>query len=232
MFKQIVTLIRGRQHDAAEAFTDANAMALLRQQIRDAASAVEASRRAVALAMAQGEREANQRRRLEGQIADLETRTMAALTQGQEELARAAAETIAHLEAERDTAARAGEAYGTEIARLRTHLREAETRLRALERGQRLAFATDQTQRLRRQIPAAGVAAISEAEATLKRLEDRQARIEATDMALIELDGQSSAEQLREKLAAAGCGTPIRVGAEDVLARLKAKAAADKPSAA
>ena len=52
MFKQVLTLIRSRSHDAAEQFTDTNALAILRQQIRDSAHAVDMARRAVAVAIA------------------------------------------------------------------------------------------------------------------------------------------------------------------------------------
>ena len=59
MFKQIVTLFRGAVHDEAEAFTDRNALKILNQQIRDGALVVERARNALALAMAQGKKEAD-----------------------------------------------------------------------------------------------------------------------------------------------------------------------------
>ena len=37
MFNTIITLVRGRSHDAAQAVADANALSILRQQLRDAA---------------------------------------------------------------------------------------------------------------------------------------------------------------------------------------------------
>lgn len=223
MFKQIVTLIRGRNFEAMQAVTDRHALPLLRQQIRDAAHAVEASRRAVAVAMAQNEREKAQHARLADQIAELEDRTLAALDRDREDLAREAAETIAHLEAEREASAAALARFETEIARLRTCLREGETRLRELQRGQRLAVATDRTQKLRLVVPDIGVASIREAEATLSRLRERQAELDATDKAMTELEATGSAEALREKLAAAGCGAPTRTSTEDVLDRLKTR---------
>ncbi len=64
MFKQIVTLFRGAAVDAGEEFTDRHAITLLRQQIRDCANAVAASRKAVAIAIAQNEQEAIQHKRL------------------------------------------------------------------------------------------------------------------------------------------------------------------------
>ena len=102
MFKTIITLFRGATHDAEEAFSDRHALAILNQQMRDSAVAVEQARKAVAIAMAQNRQEADQFDRLVARIADLEARTIAAIEQEKEDLAREAAETIALLEAERD----------------------------------------------------------------------------------------------------------------------------------
>lgn len=223
MFKQIITLVRGRQHEAKEAFIDRHALPLLRQQIRDAAQAVEASRRAVALAMVQNEQEKSHLARLAEQIAELEERTLMALDKGNEMLALEAADTIAHLEAERETSTKAQTRFEEEIARLRANLREGEGRLRQLKRGQRLAVATDRTQRLRLVVPDAGAASLRDAEDTLSRLQSRQTDIDATARAMTELEVTGSVELLRKKMADAGCGLPIRTSAEMVLERLKGK---------
>ena len=102
MFKQIVTLLRGRAYEAQEAVIDGQALTILRQQIRDCAEAVGAARRAVAIAISQNEQERQQQVRIAARIADLEMRTLAALEQGKQALATEAAESIALLEQERD----------------------------------------------------------------------------------------------------------------------------------
>ena len=223
MFKQIFTLMRGRRYEAMEAVTDRHALPILRQQIREGAQAVEASRRAVAVAIAQNEQERAQHARLDKQILDLEQRTVAALEQGRDELAREAAESIAHLEAERDASAAAQARFGSEIARLRACLRDAEARLRNLQRGQRLAVATDRTQRLQVVVPDSGLASLRDAEETLKRLQDRQNELDATAAAMRSLEAEGSAEGVREKLAAAGCGAPLTTTADEVLERLASR---------
>ena len=55
MFKLISTLLRGRAHDAEQAFADRNAMPLLAQQIRDSAQSIHSARRSVAIAIAQND---------------------------------------------------------------------------------------------------------------------------------------------------------------------------------
>ena len=97
MFRSLFTLMRGRAHDADEAFTDAHALPILQQQLRDCAQAVSAARKALALAIAQNDQETEQFERLATRIAELEERTVAALEQGQQDLAQEAAETIARL---------------------------------------------------------------------------------------------------------------------------------------
>lgn len=224
MFKQFVALIRGRTYDAAEAVVDSNALSILRQQIRDCTSAIDAARKAVAIAIAQNEQEIAQHRRLVARIEDLERRTVAAIEQGKDDLAREAATTIAMLEAERDTSQEAQKSFTTEIERLKTIVRASEMRLRELQRGQRIAVATDKTQRLRSVAPASGLSALKDAEETLLRLRVRQKQMDAAAAAMDEMQQADDPSALSQKLAAAGCGAPIRSSADDVLQRLAKKA--------
>ena len=224
MFKQIVTLFRGAAHDAAEDFTDRHALAILNQQLRDGAVAVEQARKAVAIAMAQNRQEAEQFDRLIKRIADLEERATAALDQKKDDLAREAAETIAVLEAERDASEEAQAQFSAEIARLRANVRMSEMKLRDLQRGQRLATATDKAHKLRAVAPQSSLSTLREAEETLTRLRNRQKQIDLTDAAMAEMDASGDPSAITEKLAEAGCGAPLKTSADDVLARLKAKA--------
>lgn len=222
MFNLLVTLFRGAKADQAEKATDALAIPLLRQQLRDSAQSVETARRAVALVMAHAEREKKNAERISTQKADLEARALQALSNGREDLATEAAATIAHLEAEEEAARKAVATYDSEITNLRAIVAESESRLRDLERGQKLAVATEHTQKLRAQVPAMTMATLSQAEATLIRLQDRQANAEAARLAMNELSASANANMMRDRLAAAGCGAPLRPDAAAVLARLKA----------
>lgn len=221
MLKQIFTLARGRTAGGTQMFLDANALSILRQQLREAAQGVEKSRRAVAIVMAYAEREKTSLRRIETQINDLETRALDALAQEREDLASEAAGTIAHLEAEREMTLRATETYRVEIVRLKQCLIESETCLRDLKRGQHLAEANDKAHSLRGVTPSIHFNDLKDAQATLKRLQERQAHAEATACAIKELSVGTGAEPMANRLAAAGCGAPIRADAAAVLERLK-----------
>ena len=222
MFNVILTLIRGRAYDAEQAFIDRNAMPLLAKQIRDAAGAIQSARRAVAIAVAQNEQEKSQHAAIVGRIADLETRAVAALQKGNDELARQAAEAIAELEAERDSSEKAQAQFATTIAKLKATVRSSEARLQGLQRGERLARATEQTQKLNAVCnDGSGLANLDEAEETLARLRAYQDRCEIATSALKEMDAANRPAIIIEKLANAGFGAPLGPSADDVLARLR-----------
>ena len=115
MFKTLVTLMRGQAFEAEQRVKDQHALALLDQQMRDAAGIVERARRALALAMAQDRQEAQRLGQIKAQIADLEQRAVAALQGGREDLAEQAAQRLAMLEA--DAAASTRAAHATRATR-------------------------------------------------------------------------------------------------------------------
>ena len=223
MFKSMFALIRGTSHEAAQGVFDRNAMVILRQQIRDSADAVSSAKKAVAIAIAQNEQERRQHSKLVARIEDLETRTISALETGEDALAQEAAEAIAILEAERDASTQAQERFTTEIERLKKVVLQAEARLRDLKRGQRIADATDKTQRLRQSAPNSGLSALQDAESTLTRLRERQMEMDAATHALDEMADESNPEAIAQRLSEAGCGAPITSTADQVLARLQKK---------
>jgi phage shock protein A len=226
MFKTVLTIFRGSVAAADEELQDRTALLVLDQQMRDAAVAVERSKRSLALAIAGDQQEG---RRLEvtcARIADLEVRASAALEGGREDLAREAAQAIANLEADRDAAMTARTLFASEITRLKRHVANAEARITELDRGRRLARASEAVRSLRR----SGIEAVRpyestlpEAEATLKRLRERQMEAQAADDALFEIDTASGPIAAAEKLAEQGFGPRIKTTADDVLARLHAK---------
>lgn len=225
MFKRFFTLVKGAGVDAMETALDNQAIVILRQQIRESAEAVAAAKRAVAVAIAQNDQEVRQCASIVGRLADLEIRVVAALDQDKSDLAREAAETIVLLEAERDASQRAQSTFQSEIGRLKGVVRSAESRLRELERGLRVAAAADKAHRLREVAPGVGLSTLKDAEETLKRLRVRQQQMDVAAQAMAEMDISGDPGLVVEKLAAAGCGAPLRTRAEDVLERLSARRA-------
>jgi len=227
MLKMFLTFIRGGAAIAEERFTDRNALVILDQQLRDAASAFERAKKALAVAIAQDQQETARLAMSDARIADLEQRVSAALAAGDHGLAREGAEAIAVLEADRDAAAKALALFAVEIVRLRRHVGQAQARIAELDRGRRLARASEAVRDMRRGRIESGPpheSTLTEAEQTLKRLRERQIEAEAADLALDELDGAAAAS-VTEKLAAKGFGPRLRASAEDVIERLRARQA-------
>jgi phage shock protein A len=225
MIKTIFTLLRGGVAAAGEELGDRNALLILDQQMRDAAAAVERGKRTLALAIAQDHQEGRRLDATTARIADLEVRATAALDAGREDLAREAAQAIATLEADRDAALTARALFASEISRLRRYVAGAEARMTELDRGRRIARASEAVRALRRGgIEAARPceATLPEAENTLRRLRERQIEAEAADQALMEIDAANGPIATAEKLAEQGFGPRLRATADDVLARLKA----------
>ncbi len=225
MFKTVLTLFRGSVAFAEEELEDRTALLILDQQMRDTAAAVERSKRSLALAIAQDQQEGRRLDTTNARIADLEVRTTAALDGGREDLAREGAQAIANLEADRDAAMTARALFATEIGRLKRHVLSAEARITELDRGRRIARASEAVRALRR----GGIEAarpyestLPEAERTLRRLRERQMEAQAADEALFELDAATGPLAAAEKLAEQGFGPRLKSTADDVLARLNA----------
>jgi len=233
MLKSLLTLVRGTANDRLEATLDRNALTMLDQQIRDCGTAIDTARKALAVAIAQNKQEQARITRLAEQIADLEARASEALRSGHQYLALEAAEAIAALEIEHEATTEAQQRFQGECERLRSIVSKAQARLRDLERGRRSAKAHDAVLRLRDK----GLIAsedhrntLSDAEATLSRLQARQSELDHASAALEDLEAEHSPKTIKEKLTDAGFGPSTKKRAEDVLERLKAKAEAQPPN--
>ena len=234
MLKTLITLVRGRTYAIAEEVADQNALLILDQQMRDATGALDTAKKALAVAIAQ---ESQESQRLDGtraQIEDLETRAVAAIEAGRDDLATEAAEAIATLEAERDASLTARALFAAEIAKLKRHVLQQQMRFSQLDRGRRIARAAEAVRIARRgRIEGAPIFAgtLVEAEATLARLREHQVEADAAEEAFNALDAVTGPIAAPHKLSAEGFGPRLRPNATDVLARLRERAAGGKPEA-
>ena len=225
MLKTLMTLMRGRAASAAERLADDNALAILDQQMREATLGYDRARKALALAQAQAEREDARIAGVVARIADLENRVGAALDRGAEDMAREGAEATAALEADRDVAREAQKGVAAEAARLRGKVAALTQRLADLERGRRIARASDAVGQTRAGAEAGSLASVDDAEATLARLRERQKLAAAEAEALDRLDAATAPKSTVERMAEAGFGPRLTPTDDDVLARPKARRA-------
>jgi phage shock protein A len=233
MLKTLITIVRGRTFAVGEEVADQNALLILDQQMRDGTGALDRAKKALAVAIAQENQEAQRLEVTRSRIADLETRAIAALEAGREDLAAEAAEAIAILEAERDASTTARALFAAEIAKLRGHVLQQQMRLSQLERGRRIARAAEAVRTARRgRIEEAPIfeGTLAEAETTLAHLRERQVEADAAEAAFDALDAATGPVAVAEKLAAEGFGPRVKPNAADVLARLRERAAAGRPT--
>jgi phage shock protein A len=207
---------RAPQTKAETAF----ALPLLREEIAMAAQAVQSARRATAVLAAQGVQERQRLAQAQAKAADIEERTVAALAAGNEALAREAAGVLLVLERDVASLTTSVAVYTEEEAKMRADLQTAETRLRDLDRGSRVVAARALGARMEGS-SAPALAGLDGAEERLRAIVEQQQMDSAVRAATRGLHQEGQAEAVRNKLAAAGFGTPTTTGVEDVLARLR-----------
>jgi phage shock protein A len=232
MLKTITTLIRGAAAEADEAVFDANATRILAQQLRDAAIALEHSKRELACAMAHRASEARAVEALDQRRADLEKSAVDALQGGREDLASEVATVLAAIEDERRDRVAAMESFDADIARLRQMTEDGRRRLEDLRRGLEMARAQEALRRAGangRKALAGGAGALRGAETTLARIRATNARSDDEHRALEAMENEATGKDLDQRLAEAGFGVSPKTKAADVLARLKQSAAARTP---
>ena len=224
MFKSLLTLFRGTNHEAAEAAFEGNIGTVLDQQFLDCLAIVEKARRSAALAIAQQRQEKERFDTACHGIGDLEARAKWALDDGDEVLAHQAAEVIASLESERDAARKAMQTFDKETRRLNAIARSAEARILEIKRGQRGVRATNRGQRQRDRgyaQGADGINTLEDAEVSLEKLRLRQKEIDETFAALDEMEQPARPVLITRQLSEDGYGESIGVAADAVLARLR-----------
>ena len=232
MLKTLVTLVRGRTFAIAEEVADQNALLILDQQMRDASGTLDKAKKALAVAVAQDGQESQRLDTTRARIEDLETRAVAAIEAGRDDLATEAAEAIATLEAERDASLTARAFFAAEINKLKGHVLQQQMRFSQLERGRRIARAAEAVRVARRgRIEGAPIFAgtLAEAEATLTRLREHQVEADAAETAFDAIDAATGPVAVAEKLSADGFGPRLRANAADIMARLRERAAGGKP---
>jgi phage shock protein A len=218
-------LMRGVIADNAQAIHDANAVTILRQQIRDAAGALATARRELAVALAYHAAEARALDAIAGRIETLSDGARRALADGRDDLGTEAATLIAALEDERADRQDAADRFAAETERLKRLVAQGAERLRDLDRGLQTARTTEALRRAGlegRRVTTRSAGALGEAERTLARLRERQAAEADVAAALADLETATTAG-IEADLDAAGYGRR-RTDPRAVLDRLRARA--------
>lgn len=222
MLEPLLSQLKAFFAGAGIAPRDGGSLRDLDANIRNAAISVRTAQAALAKAKAEQAMDRKRLRQLNQTIEDLENRARNALLKGAEQLAREAAEAIAVQEDERTALEKSILSFDQDLLSLTDQLHRTQARLRALKRGERAAEVREQIHRAQSLGTGAGQSALSRAEEQLEEISEHQERNQLADREFAALSPADKPDALIEKLADAGCGTPVRTQAEDVLARLKA----------
>jgi phage shock protein A len=147
MLKLLTTLARGAAAEAEEAVFEANAIRVLEQQLRDAAGALEHSRKELACAMAHQASEARAVGALQARIVELEQSGADALTGNRNDLAQEVATVIAANEDELKERRTAVARFDIDILRLKQLSESGQRRLAELRRGLEMGRAQEALRR-------------------------------------------------------------------------------------
>ncbi|MGX8012727.1 PspA/IM30 family protein [Mesorhizobium sp. ORM8.1] len=222
MLSLIKTLLDGASARAEDNLKDRFAIDLLAQRIRDAEASLAAAKQTLGSLIVRQRAEQASLDQLERRIADLETRTLSALSANNQALAEGGATAIAELENEREVRRATVKRLGEKTLRMRLSVEQAHCRIVDLNQGMISARAIDAERkaqsRLNRSI--GRTASINEAEELLARIKGSSDPFEEAGI-LDEIDGELRHEAIRDRLAEAGHGPSVKVRAKDVLERLK-----------
>ena len=229
MFKTLQAILLGRQARLERQLETDNAALIIEQKLREAESGHEAAKRGLAMLLTKAKSERRALDVLRTRVADMTDRTRQALEAGREELASEAAHHVADLENE--VKLREATLKGTEerAARVRLAVEKTDRQLVDLRQGLITAQSLERERAAVRNVRGdlSASSAIREGEAVLKRLlstDDPVGMMDALEEIEADLDGTSVTERLAEE----GFGDPLKVRAEDVLARLKPQPKAKK----
>ena len=228
MLKIFSTLLRGAAAEAEQAVFDANAIRILEQQLRDAAGALDYSKRELACAMAHRASEARASQALSLRVAELEIAASEAMAAGREDLASDAATVIAATEDELKERQAAIKRFDTDIARLKQLTETGRRRLAELRRGLEMSRAQEALRRAGangRRALATGTGALRDAEATLAKIRDSHLRSEDVVEACEALEADAADRAIDQRLSDAGFGATLKTKPDDVFERLRRRQA-------
>ncbi|MGE6822690.1 PspA/IM30 family protein [Pseudomonas soli] len=227
LLRKIVTALRGGASEVGEAIVDSQALRILDQEIRDADNNLIDARNQLVKIMAKHKTAQQRITEFDKTIGDWEQKAIAALDKGEEGLAHECAARIADLTNQRDSEQALADQFGASVTTLTATVSKTEAQIKGLKQQVDLVKARESVQRA--QVSAASATggangSLETAVGSLDRIKKRQTERAAELQAAAELAAKADGSDLEARLKSAGIGAS-NSGADDVLARLKAKAA-------
>ncbi|MAS24163.1 MAG: phage shock protein A [Oceanospirillaceae bacterium] len=225
IWAKMMTALRGGVNEAGEAIVDSQALRILDQEVRDAASELNQSKNALAEIMARHKLAEQKCKTLQQQIEEHEGYALKALEKGDEGLAREVAEKIAGFESLLSTEQEAETGYSASVAKLKTAIMQTEANIKRLKQQVDTVKATENVQRAQAAVAARHSGSSSKlhtAMESLERIKEKQALRDAQMTAASELAEESQDVSLQTKLEQAGIAIKGS-STDDILQRIKSK---------
>lgn len=221
MFKTLSTLIAGANARAEDRVRDAFAIELIDQKIREADTHLAAAKATLASLILRQRSELRQLDGLNGRIADLTRRALAAMAAQELALAAEAAEAIATMESEAAIRSATLTRLEAQILRLRASIDAGNRRIIDLKQGAIQARAVRREQDIQSKLTTSlgGPSAAQEAEELIAGVLGRDDPFEQGQI-LAEIDADLNRAGIADRLADRGFGPATKVTAAQVLARL------------
>ncbi len=205
IWAKMMTALRGGVNEAGEAIVDSQALRILDQEVRDAATELNQSKNSLAEIIARQKVSQEKCTGFQQQIEEHEGYALQALDKGNEALAHEVAEKISALESqlalEQETAA----GYGASAERLKTAIFQTERNLKRLKQQVDTVKATENVQRAQSAVAerhSGSHSKLRTAMDSLERIKEKQALRDAQMAAANELAEESPDVSLQSKLEA------------------------------
>lgn len=228
VLSKLVTLFRGSVRELGESVIDANGTRIYEQEIIDARNAIAQAKQDLTLVMAKETQAAREIERLKAEMVRFEGMAVDALNKDREDLALEVAGRVAAVETEMEAQVRAHSDYALKVSKLKELIKTGENRVREHERELAMAKTTESVYRATATISesiGAGGSRLMTAKESLDRIRQRHQDLSDRMMAAEQLENETGAKALENKLAAAGIGENAERQTR-VMERIRARQAA------
>lgn len=225
IWAKMITALRGGATEVGEVIVDTQALRILDQEVRDAASELKQSKDSLAAIMARQKLAEEKCCTVSAQIVEHEGYATAALDKGEQSLALEVAQKIAELETQLASEQAAAHQFKDSATKLKDAIKQAEQNIRRLKQQVDTVKATENVQRAQAAVAerhSGSNSKMQTAMESLERIKEKQSLRSAQMNAAAELANETQDTSLHDKLEKAGI-KPSAHSAEDVLARLKQK---------
>ncbi|WP_417839478.1 PspA/IM30 family protein [Tritonibacter scottomollicae] len=221
MFSTFKTLMTGANRRAEAQVRQQYSIELIEEKIAQATDDLKSAKSTLVSLIQKERAEQRQIATLDTRIADLTARARAALTEGRDDLAEAAAAAIAEMENERSLRQDTRSRLEARIMRLRQSVETAHRRLIDLRQGAISARAVKGEHRAQASLGRSlNRQPMDEAAELIQEVLGQEDPFEASEI-LGEIETGLAPHSVADQLADAGFGAPLKSTATDVLSRLK-----------